>query len=98
MTESIDHLREALARVDAHQQHKQEACEALVRCVAEEFPVGTRLIVRKAGHLLEIEVAGHMDSWWSTAGQIFGRNLRTGKHRKFLPHEIVGLLEGGDHD
>ncbi len=51
-----------------------------------EYPIGTIVDVEIWGHkAVRLEVTGHAENWWSSAGEIYGVNVITEKNRTFNP-------------
>lgn len=67
----------------------ENAAKALVSAVKSEYPKGTLLSVYLGGHNLTLEVVSHGESWWRNPGEIIGRNVSTGKVRRFYPCNIA---------
>lgn len=51
------------------------------------YPIGSRWRIQiTSATIIEAEVAGHSDSYWSTPGVVVVRNLKTKTLRFFSPH------------
>jgi hypothetical protein len=76
-----ERIKEAKARYEA-------AAKALVEAVKEEYPVGSIVNVTIGRATFDVEIVGYSDCWWYYPEGLFGRNLFTGKLRKFHPNRI----------
>lgn len=66
----------------------EESARALCDEVEEAYPVDTVLDVELGGHVITVRVTGHSSSWWHDPGTMGGRNIETGKLRRFTPTDI----------
>lgn len=78
----IKALEQAFER---HESAAQDLCDM----VKNYYPVGKVFSVKLGGHKLRLEVTSHSEMWWSRPGEITGKNIRTGKVRRFYPDQII---------
>jgi len=71
----------------AMKQH-QRAAESLIESVKVAYPVGAVVTVEIGRSTFDAEITDHRDFWWSSPGEMSGRNLSTGKVRRFSAHAI----------
>ena len=70
-------------RIEAAKKAHKGTGEALIEAVRQEYPVGSVVSVTIGNATFDAEIVRHSDSWWYCPGEMVGRNLRTGKLRKF---------------
>ncbi len=70
-------------RVQSATSAVRTANEDLMRVVERVYPIGRFVDVHLGGHRLTLKVVGHGQYWWSSAGEIYGENLKSGKVRTF---------------
>lgn len=66
---------------------KQQLSQAIQRA----YPTGTRVRADLGQHQAIIEVTGY-GSWWANPEYINGKNVKTGKERKFHHRYVVEVL------
>lgn len=64
------------------------AAKRLDSVVKAAYPIGSIVLVEIGRSLFEAEILSHNDVWWSSPGEMVGRNLKTGKDRKFNYYNI----------
>lgn len=72
---------DARAVMQAAQQRRKEAAEALIATAAATYPPGSVLEISLARTRIQVRVLYVHDTWWHRAGQIEVENVRTGKQR-----------------
>lgn len=67
----------------------KEAQLSLNALVKEVYPVGDSVRVKLGAHTVLVQITDHHTAYWSSAGYLFGDNLKTGRTRKFHFSQIV---------
>lgn len=75
-------------RVQSATKAVQTANEDLMRVVERIYPIGRVVDVQLGAHLLTLKVVGHGQYWWSSAGEIYGENIKSGKVRTFHDRQV----------
>lgn len=73
----------------AKAEHRNTA-KAIIRAVKQRYPIGETLLVKLGGHVLTVQITDHDDCWWVSPGGIYGRNIATGKIRRFYHEDVIG--------
>jgi hypothetical protein len=66
----------------------QQAAEAVIAAVRKAYPIGSVVTVTIGRSTFEARISAHKGCWWSCPGDMYGRNLNTGKLRTFSPRDI----------
>ena len=85
-------LREIRERITAADKEYERAAKAYCEAVREMVPQGSLVTAELGRAIVEIEVTGHSDIWWSSPGEIIGINTVTGKQRHFYPMNIIAVI------
>ena len=72
-------------RIEIAERHYQQSAEHLMETIRDEYPVGTIVNVTIGNATFDAEITRHSSSWWNEPTEIYGRNLNTGKERRFWP-------------
>jgi len=76
--------------LDNARRAHEAACIDLLTVVKRLFPVGAQFDVWLGRAVVRLEVISHSGSWTHDPELIFGRNVITGKRRKFRPNSVLG--------
>lgn len=76
--------------LDNARRAREAASIDLITVVKRLFPVGAQFDVWLGRAVVRLEVLGHSDAWTQDPELIFGRNVITGKRRKFRPGSVLG--------
>jgi hypothetical protein len=76
-------------QIKAARDAYQAAAEKLIEVTRHTYPVGMKINVRIAPHIVTVEVTGHSGAWWCDPGQISGVNVITGKPRSFSASQVL---------
>lgn len=66
-----------------------EAQLSLNALVKDVYPAGDSVRVKLGAHIVLVQITDHHTAYWSSAGYLFGVNLKTGRTRKFHFSQIV---------
>jgi len=83
---SIDELHEGNAMnkcVGKARAEYEQAARNLIEAVKVEYPIGCVVLVIIGRSAFEAQIVGHSESWWCNPGDMWGKNIRTGKLRRF---------------
>ncbi|HDS1728188.1 TPA: hypothetical protein QEM47_000911 [Pseudomonas putida] len=73
-------------------EHAMDAAkQQLSQAIQRAYPTGTRVRADLGQHQAIIEVTGY-GSWWANPEYINGKNVKTGKERKFHHRYVVEVL------
>lgn len=73
-------------------EHAMDAAkQQLSQAIQRAYPTGTRVRADLGQHQAIIEVTGY-GSWWTNPEYINGKNVKTGKERKFHHRHVVEVL------
>lgn len=59
--------------------------------VQHTYPKGSKVQADVGGHLITVEITGY-GSYWCNPGELYGTNLKTGKHRHFSHTHVLEVL------
>ena len=66
----------------------QRAAESLMETVQTLYPLGSVVVAELGGHLIELRITGHSQSWWCEPNYLYGTNINTEKKRRFSVRTI----------
>lgn len=75
-------------RVQSATKAVKTARDDLLRVIERVYPIGRIVEVRLGGRALTLKVVGHPRFGWSSAGEIYGENVKTGKVRTFRDADV----------
>lgn len=84
-----------IPEIEAALEAMRVACEAYSDAVINELPPGTMVMMEWGERMVgPYEVVSVSSAWWSTPGQLYLENPRTGKYRSASPCQVYPEQEG----